>query len=98
MAVSLELMDVDAGNLVGSYATIEEALEIVRNAYSRHGEPGVQGLVLLLIREDGSQKEISSDLDLVRLAVGRQLMARPSWLIVAISMPWFVATHLTLSS
>jgi hypothetical protein len=80
MTVSLELIDLDSGNLVGSYPTLEEALEIVRTAYSQYGEPGVQGLALLLIREDGSQQLVSEDLDLVRLALGSQMVAQFSWL------------------
>ena len=78
MAVSMELMDLDSGNLVGSYSTLEEALEIVRAAYSKYGESGVQGLALLLIREDGSQQLVSSDLDLVRLALGSQMAVQSS--------------------
>jgi hypothetical protein len=78
MSISIELMDIDSGNLVGSYATMDEALAIVRAAYSEYGEAGVQDLVLLLVREDGSQQLISEDLDLVRLALGPQMVARTS--------------------
>lgn len=73
MAISLELMDTESGNLVGSYTTLEEALAIIRSTFSEFGEAGVQGLTLLLIREDGSQQRISEDLDLVRLALGREM-------------------------
>lgn len=78
VTISIELMDLDSGNLVGSYATVDEALEIVRASYLQHGELGVQGLALLLIREDGSQQLVSEDLDLARLALGSQMVARSS--------------------
>jgi hypothetical protein len=78
MPISMELIDTDSGNLVGSYATLEEALDIVRSSFSEHGEPGIQGLSLLLIREDGSQHLVSEDLDLVRLALRRHMTALSS--------------------
>lgn len=78
MAISIELMDSDSGNLVGSYATMDEALTIIRAAYSAYGEAGVRDLVLLLVREDGTQQLISEALDLVRLALGPQMVARSS--------------------
>lgn len=78
MAISLELVDTESGNLVGSYETVEDALTIVRSAYSNHGKSGVKGLILLLIREDGSQQLISEDLDLVRLAPGQKMAALSS--------------------
>lgn len=78
MAISIELVDIDSGNLVGSYSTMDEALAIVRVAFAQYGEPGVRDLVLLLIREDGSQQLISEALDLVRLALGSQMVARSS--------------------
>jgi hypothetical protein len=78
MTISIELMDTDSGNLVGSYANMDEALTIVRAAYSEYGEAGVRDLVLLLVREDGSQQLISEDLDLVRLALGPQMVLRSS--------------------
>jgi hypothetical protein len=78
MTVSLELMDVDSGNLVGSYATVEDALRVIRVAYAEFGAPGAEGLALLLVREDGTQQLIAEDFDLVRLALGHQLAGRAS--------------------
>jgi hypothetical protein len=78
MTVSMELMDLDSGNLVGSHSTVEEALDFVRNTYAQYGEPGVQGLALPLIREDGSQQFTSEDLDLVRPTLRSQMAVRSS--------------------
>lgn len=75
MTISLELMDAETGNLVGSYETAAGALATVLTAYAEDGEAGVGGLMLILIREDGSQQLISEDLDIVRLALGHRMAA-----------------------
>jgi hypothetical protein len=46
MATSFELMDLDSGNLVGSYRTLEEALEVVRDAFATYGQSGIEDLGL----------------------------------------------------
>jgi hypothetical protein len=62
MAASFELIDYDSGNLVGSYATLDEAVTIARAAYERYGMDGLRGLALLRV-EDGNQVLVAEDLE-----------------------------------
>ena len=55
MATSFELMDLDSGNLVGSYHTLGEALEVVRDAYATFGRSGIDDLGLARVESGGSQ-------------------------------------------
>ncbi len=73
MATSYELMDLDSGNLVGSYRTMEEAFVIVRNAYADHGKSGVADLGLVRIGDDGSQVEIAAGSELAYRATGNTI-------------------------
>ena len=76
MIRSLELFDVDTGNLVGSFATLEEALDIVRSSYAEHGLPGIRGLAIVAVSDDGSQKLMSDDLDLLQRVIGEAIASR----------------------
>lgn len=53
---SYELMDVDSGNLVGSFATEDEARRAARSAYERFGPEGVEDLILIRVDGDGEQR------------------------------------------
>ena len=64
-----ELWDSESANLVGTYHTKSEALEILRHALTKHGPEGISGLVL---SEEGNTEEsltvIAAGDELVRLA------------------------------
>src|SRR5687767_3743916 len=68
MATSFELMDLDSGSLVGSYRTLDEALEVVRNAHATYGRSGIDDLGLVRVESDGSQECIASGPELVSYA------------------------------
>lgn len=78
MTCSFELMDLDTGNLVGSYDNREAALAIVRESYSAHGLAGVTGLGAIAVCDNGAQQMISADMELARLAIGDDLALRTS--------------------
>lgn len=65
MVTSFELMDLDSGNLVGSYRTLEEALEVVRDAYSVYGRSGIDDLGLVRVETAGSQECIATGAELI---------------------------------
>lgn len=65
MATSYELIDYESGNLIGSYATEEEARAVVRRACEADGEDGAVGLGLIRVR-DGDQELVAEDRDLLR--------------------------------
>lgn len=56
---SFELMDVDAGNLVGSFAREAAALAIVREAFAQFGEVGVTDPLLVRVEADGNQQLVA---------------------------------------
>jgi hypothetical protein len=68
MATSYELIDYESGNLVGSYATEEEARAVVRQACDAGGPSAALGLGLVRVR-DGDQELIAEDHDLLRDAL-----------------------------
>ena len=76
MKCSYELMDLDTGNLVGSYAALEDALVIVRQAYGKFGLAGITGLGVIVVCENGAQQLLSADMELARLALGDDLPVR----------------------
>ncbi len=41
-----QMMDVDSGNLVDEFASLEEAVAAVRDGFERFGQAGVDGLAL----------------------------------------------------
>jgi len=73
MAVSFELMDLDSGNLVGSYRTLEEALEVIRNAYATYGLSGIDDLGLARVESSGSQECIAVGPELVGYTIDRSV-------------------------
>lgn len=46
MSHSFDIMDAESGNMVGSFASEREAIELALRAFDRWGAPGVAGLVL----------------------------------------------------
>jgi len=77
MDCSFELFNLQSGNLVGSYATQCEAIEVVRRAFETHGPQAVQGLVLLRVDDDDAVL-IEEELGLVQLAIGSRPLSRPA--------------------
>jgi hypothetical protein len=73
MTAYYNLIDVDSGNLVGSYRTEKEARDIVRASYMQYGEDGFRGLALLRV-DDHSQVLIAEEDDLAREPVGGVLI------------------------
>jgi hypothetical protein len=72
MATLFELMDLDSGNLVGSYQTLEEALDVVRDAYATYGRSGIDDLGLARVESD-SQECIAMGTELVSYAIGSSI-------------------------
>ena len=71
MSTSFELMDLDSGNFVGSYETLEEALEVIHDAYSAYGQSGINDLGLARVEGSGSQRCIASGAELIDYVVAR---------------------------
>jgi len=72
MAISYELMDLDAGSLVGSYRSLDDALTIIRQTLSTHGRKFVDDLVLF--RVDGNQQALVAEgAELARQASERRV-------------------------
>jgi hypothetical protein len=69
MAVSYELMDLDSGNLVGSYLTLDDAFAIIRDAYVVYGWSGVNDLGLVRVGNHDSQDIVAIGSELARLAM-----------------------------
>ena len=69
MTTSFELMDLDSGNLVGSYSTLEEAFAVILTAYGLYGWSGVNDLGLARVAADGSQEFIAAGPDLAHRAI-----------------------------
>ncbi len=64
---SFELMDVDSGNLVGSFATEAEAVAAVRAAYARFGDEGVRDLLLIRVDPHGEHAFVADGEALVTM-------------------------------
>ena len=71
--MSFELMDLDSGNLVGFYRTLEEALEVIRNAYATYGLSGIDDLGLARVEISGSQECIAVGPELVGYTIDRSV-------------------------
>ena len=69
MNTSFELIDLDSGNLVGSYSTLEEAFAVILTAFGLYGWSGVNDLGLVSVAADGSQEFIAAGPDLARRAI-----------------------------
>lgn len=71
MSASFELMDLDAGNLVGSYRSLDEAYAIVRRAIAEHDGAEVNDLGLFRVEGD-LQELVAEGADLARRAEERR--------------------------
>ena len=69
MPVSYEQMDLDSGNLVGSYRTLSEALAIVGDSYALYGWSAVNDLGLVKPGERDAQEVIAVGPELARMAI-----------------------------
>ena len=69
MAVSYELMDLDSGNLVGSYLSLSEAFAIVRDSYVLYGWSRVSDLGLVKVGDHDSQEIVAIGPELARMAI-----------------------------
>lgn len=69
MTMSYELMDLDTGNLVGSYSTLDEAFAIVRDSFALYGWSGVNDLGLVKVGGRDSQEMIAVGAELAQMAI-----------------------------
>lgn len=69
MATSYELMDLDSGNLVGSYGAMDEAFAVIRDSYVLYGWSSVSDLDLVSVGENGSQEHVAAGSELARRAM-----------------------------
>ena len=60
MAITYELWDVDAGNIIGSFATKEESLAVVDRLLEAYGQDYAENLDLSLRDDSGSSRVVAS--------------------------------------
>jgi len=65
MAMFFELLDVETGNLIGTYETEEEALAVVRRAARLNGPSYVSALALGYEDQDGEGAQLAAGADLL---------------------------------
>jgi hypothetical protein len=71
--MTYELFDLHSGNWVGSYDTKDEAFDVVRSSWERHGFSALDGLAL--IGTDGERQELlAQESELGHLAIGTVLI------------------------
>jgi hypothetical protein len=75
---SIELMDIESGNLVGLCLTLEDALAVVGEAYATYGLPGIADLGLVRVESDGSQTSIVVGSGLLQQALASSLALHDS--------------------
>ena len=68
MAKTYELWEMATGNLIGAYASQEEALAFIGRAVMAHGEGYVDSILLGVEDENGRSKTIAMGEGLARLA------------------------------
>jgi hypothetical protein len=61
------MMDVDSGNLVDEFDTLDEAFAAVRDGFERFGQAGVDGLALSENDDDGGGRLLAIGDELLRL-------------------------------
>jgi hypothetical protein len=62
-------MDLDSGNLVGSYLTLDEAFAVIQATYVLNGWTSVNDLGLVRVTDNGSQEAIATGSELARRAI-----------------------------
>lgn len=75
-----ELLDVETGNLIGTYASENEALAVVRHAVRLNGPAYVEALALGYEDEDGVGAQLAAGPDLLSraLAMGPDRLSQPA--------------------
>ncbi len=63
-----QMMDVDSGNLVDEFDSLDEALAAVRDGFERFGPAGVDGLALSENDDDGGGRLLGIGDELLHLA------------------------------
>ncbi len=63
-----QMMDVDSGNLVDEFDSLEAALAAVRDGFERFGQAGVDGLALSENDDDGGGRLLGIGDELLYLA------------------------------
>lgn len=66
MTAIFNLIDVESGNLVGSYDSEEEARAIAQASFLKSGEEGFRGLALLRVDERGRQTLVAEEAQLLQ--------------------------------
>jgi len=66
--MSFELWDIDTGNLVRSYPTVDEALSLVHTAIASYGRRYVSRWALVRLEQDGTPVTMAMGAALGRLA------------------------------
>jgi hypothetical protein len=64
-----ELLDIDTGNLIGTYETEPQALAVVRRAYQLNGSGYVASLALGYEDDDGEGEQLATGADLLARAL-----------------------------
>ncbi len=72
LALLHELVDLDTGNLVGSYRTLDESLAVIRGAYLLRRWASINDLGLMRVRADGSQELVVVGPELARQAIAEE--------------------------
>jgi hypothetical protein len=62
-------MDLDSGNLVGSYHTLQAAFAVIRDSYVLYGWSSVVDLGLVKVGDQGSQEVVAVGPELARMAI-----------------------------
>ena len=68
-ALFFELLDVQTGNLIGTYETEQQALVVVRRAYQLNGSEYVRNLALGCEDDDGEGEQLAAGADLLTRAL-----------------------------
>lgn len=63
-----QMWDLDSGNLVDEFVSLDEALAAVRDGFARFGQAGIDGLGLSENDDDGEGRLLGIGDELLRLA------------------------------
>lgn len=69
MAMFYELLDIETGNLIGTYASEADALAVVRHAARINGPAYVGALALGYEDDDGEGAQVAAGTDLLSRAI-----------------------------
>jgi hypothetical protein len=71
--MAFELWETSTGNLIGSYAAEQEALELIRGAIEAHGDAYVHSIALGYAGTDGRSRILAQGKGLVERALAAKL-------------------------